>query len=198
MSESAEKPVTALMRTFIEVLAATGSWREAAVQANVSERTPRRWLKDHEGFKALYEEVIGKSDIGQLREQASLLAGKALNVFDESMDASRIVEVKVQCPECGERFTTEITVPNASARLRAAEDVSKISSLMIEKKEVTGKMVMIHELDGATRSALIAYDAGLPISPGMMQRLLDNGLIETSGPRALPPGATDGEFREVK
>lgn len=196
-NDADENGVDSRMRIFIQELAATGSWLHSAQEADVNERTPRRWLQTHPGFKALFAEVFGASDIDSYKRQAEILQAKALNVYDESMDAAQIITVKVQCPECGERFTTEYTVPNSGTRLKAADAVSKLTGMLKDTVEHKGKVEIVH-LSAVQKSAFLAWETGLPVSPHLLAELREVGLIGPDDQQRLPPGRTiDAEFREI-
>lgn len=192
-----ENGVDSRMKIFIQELATSGSWRSAANEAGVNERTPRRWLESHPGFQALWAQVFGSTDVNSYKKQAEILQAKALNVYDESMDAAQVITVKVQCPECGERFTTEYTVPNAATRLKAADAVSKMTGLLKETKEVKGSVEIVH-LTAVQKSAYLAWQTGLPIAPHLEAELREVGLIGPDERRSLPAGSVvEGTFREV-
>lgn len=196
-----EQGVDSRMRLFVEELATSGSWKDSCDVAGVNDRTPRRWLESHPGFQALFQETFGSVDLSSYKKQASILQSKAMRVYDESMDAAQIIDVKVQCPNCGERFTSEYTVPNQGTRLKAADSVSKITTMLKETKDVKhGGAIALVQLTGAEKMALIALQSGLPISPQLRARLVELQVIEPDDRPALPPPRepyTDAEFKEV-
>lgn len=196
-----EHGVSALMRQFIDGLITTHSWREACDFIQSNERTPKRWYKNNPGFKALFDETFGGSvDIELWKKDAEILQGKAMRVYDETMESFRTVEAKVQCPECGTRFTHELVLPNTNARLRAADSITKMTGLLKETKEVKGKVTHFHQLDGATKAAFFSLRAGVTPSPAMLERLRAAGLLdEGDQPLALSQGnVVEGEYTEVE
>lgn len=196
-NDTDESGVDSRMRLFIEELAATASWQGAADVAGVNERTPRRWLSNHDGFRALFDETFGSTDKDSYKRQADILQSKALRVYDESMDAAQTVEVKVQCPECGERFTVDYVVPNQGTRLKAADSVSKITSMLKETKEHKGTITMV-QLTGIEKSALIAIQAGFPVAQELVDHLVEIGAIERPALPAPQRPYIDGEAREIR
>ncbi len=195
--ERDERGLLLIHRLFLQALGEQGSWRKAAEACDLNPATPRRWLHNDENFKAVYDEMFGAVDVEAARKSAQTLAGKAIDVYDELMDAEAVIEIEVQCPECGERFIKQVKGTDSKTRKAAADSALKVVGLMKETKEVRSKVtVTISELTGAERVALLNYEAGLPISPLLEERLRKLELIE--GPAAhRKEDVVEGSYTEV-
>ena len=184
-----EDGLTEPQRFFLIELVGTGSAKQALSNVDRDDQALRRWMKEPD-FKRKYDEVI-KANIDYLKSGLNNTAAeKVTAVFEEALEAQRPITVKEECPECGHRFTTQVSVDNWATRLKAAETLLKVAGVLKEEKKVD--ITHMRQLSAAEQSALIAYRHGTYLPPHMVDRLKELGYIEGEY-RVLPPGALIAE-----
>ena len=168
----------------------------------INVRTPRRWYAENKEYKEAFDEAFNGDLKGTLRIEADLLAGKALDTLDEVMEADKSITVKVQCPECGERFERTVRISNDAIREKAAVDILKTVGMMKEHKQVdvnNNMRIRFELLTGPDVSAFMAVLAGIRPNPHMLARLREIGLLGEDGRptvKELPAGAGRGRIIE--
>jgi len=180
-----EDGLTEPQRFFLIELVGTGSAKQALANVDRDDSALRRWMKEP-SFKKKYDEVI-KDNIDYLKLGLhNTAAEKIAVVFEEALEAQRPITVKEECPECGHRFTTQVSVDNWATRLKAAETLLKVAGVLKEEKKVD--ITHTRQLSAAEQSALIAHRHGSYLPPHMVDRLRELGYIEGEY-RVIPPGA---------
>lgn len=173
-----EGGLTLVQRRFLAISAVEPDVRKAAARAGVTYRTVRGWIQTEPAFKRAIDRLFDQAiDAG--KTLLNSLVPQAAEMYEEALNANRPIRHPVICPECQHEFEAEISASNWGTRMKAGEVVLKrIGDL---------KDYSIREHTGAVRHvsmtveqqiALLAFQTGRPITPGMRRELEQLGLIE--------------------
>ncbi len=168
-------------------------WKRACAIVGVTHDQFRRWLRSDGYFKAAFTRQHEKQ-ADMVRAQIELSAQKAGEMFDSALDATKDLDIELECPHCKGKIKVTAEVPDWGARQKAGEVVLKVGKILKDVKEVSGR-ITIEQLDLPLRLALASYHLGRTIPPGYYSQLVAEGFIK---PPQLPSGeVAEGEFREV-
>jgi hypothetical protein len=163
-------------RRFLQELVIQGSFRKACKALDFKEHRIRRWLREDSAFKDAYDDLFGPEDLEVSKKEMHLLAAKAAGLYEDALEAIRLLKVNVQCPHCKEKFDLDTSRPDWRIRMRAAETILKVAKLLQETKEIKGTMLNV-QLTGDEILALTAYKAGMYVPEAVLARLRERGII---------------------
>lgn len=168
--------LTLLQRRTLQELAFTPDWREACVKVKVSPNTVKHWLTTEESFRLAYNNLLGPA-VEITRDMLESAAIKAAGMYEEAVEAIKMVELEVHCPKCKHEFSVTNTRPDWNARLRAGDTLLKVSKILVERKEIEGTVT---HLSLEERIALARWKHDGQIPPSMVERLRQKGEIHAS------------------
>ena len=160
-------------RRLLQELAQVADWRKACENAEINPGTARRWLTSDAEFMQAYNALLGPSlDIARdLMESTAL---KAAGMYDEALEAVKILDQEVVCPECHHEFTTEIASPDWNARLRAGDTVLRVGHILKDVKQIEGSIThlsMEESLALAKAKYCMKNDLPLNLPPALMAKI---------------------------
>lgn len=124
----------------LQQLLSAHSWQEVAQRLGLGPNQLTRWLREDAQFRAVYDRIFS-TDTENVRRHIEASAGKAADALDAALDATRLISVEIECPECGHTFDYEAPAPNWTARLRAAETVLKVGRVLKDVKKIEGEVL---------------------------------------------------------
>ena len=163
-------------RRFLQELVIQGSFRKACKALDFKEHRIRRWLREDPAFKDAYDNLFGPEDLEVSKKEMHLLAARAAGIYEEAMEAVRLIKISVTCPRCNEKFDYDTSRPDWRIRMRATQDILKVAKLLQETREIKGTMVNV-SLTGDEILALTAFKAGLYVPEAVLARLRERGII---------------------
>lgn len=190
-----ERGLTTTQEAYLLEFAERFDREEAAQQADVTERTVRRWLEEP-AFAQAYDETFHEAVVTARRE-AQRMSEKAAHTVDELLDEMKPIPVTVVCSECGTKNQTTVSVRDAAVRGKMAEMVWKATGVLkdIRRHEVEGEVL---HLGFEEKLALGALRMGKRISAQMYERLDNKRLIPEELKRPDDPSVIiEGEAKEV-
>jgi len=192
--------LTLLERRVIQEIALTGDFKKAAGSLGITATQIRRMLRDDPQFKEAYDQTFALDDLQHVESELRLAVTDVAGVFNEAKDAELTRRETVTCPcGCGHKFTVVIPVADWATRLRAAEDLAKITRLWKDQRDikVEGQVSVVH-LSIPDQIALQALEAGRPIPSHVYEHLKD---YARSANIQLPPNPSapvvEAEFRTL-
>lgn len=165
--------LTLVQSRVLQEMALTTDWREACARVEANPRTVRSWLEHDPAFQDAYAALIGPA-ISTARDLMESSALKAAGVYNEAMEAIKVIEQEVTCPHCSLPFMTEMGMPDWNSRLRAGDTVMKVARIL---KDVSEKSVTITHLTMEDNLAIaranweISQGLQPTIPPAMLERL---------------------------
>ncbi len=135
--------LTLAQRRLLQELALTTNWRQACDNAGVPPRTLRHLLSTNVAFQDSYNNLLGPAlDIARdMIESTSL---KVAGMYDEAVEAVKMVELELACPECKHEFSISNPRPDWPTRLRAMDTVLKVAKLLVDRKEISGTLTHLN------------------------------------------------------
>jgi len=165
----------AIQRQFFQELLVQGSWRKACAALEIKERRVRGWLETDEAFGKAYDDLFGLEDTKLTRRELELMAGRAVGMYDEALEAERGLRQEVICPKCQEKFSINYARPDWRIRLRAGDTILRSAKILQDTKEIKGTLLHVN-LTGDEAMALIAIKAGRPVPETVRTRLREKGI----------------------
>lgn len=185
-----ENGLTTEQTQLLAELGQTADIKTACEATGVALRTFRRWIRDDAVFKKAFTS-LHSGVLESAKAQIEIAAAKAANVFDEALDATKDVDLELECPHCHGEIRIKAQVSDHATRMKAGEVVLKVSKILKDVKETHGT-VTVAALPLHMQIALAAFKRGEPIPPSLEDKLTEMGFI-----KALPEGSTEGEWHEV-
>ena len=149
---------------------------EACEKVGIKLATVKKWLQRDEAFGDAYDEIF-KDSLAIAKGLMEGAAARATGVYEEALTATKIGEVDVQCTHCGEDFQTVASMPDWTARLKAAEIILKTSNILVDRRQI--EQTTVH-LTMEERLAIAAWKSGRPIPPNVQSKLEQRGLLTSS------------------
>ena len=179
-----------------ELVLHPGDWRTACDNAEVKPSLCQSWLAKNDDFRDAYNLLIGPT-IDIVTEQMKGLAHKAADMFDESVEAVRMVKLDVSCPECKHEFSVGDPRPDWSVRQRAGDMIMRTSGVYVDRKQIQQTNITLNvEQSMALMSYRWSTENGLPItiSPSLISELRKLGEINDPAPTEV----VDAEHRGIQ
>ncbi len=148
-------------RLVLQELLTSNSWQTAASRLGLPPKQFGRWMREDPAFRAAYDALFDSDKGETVRKQIAALAGKASDVLEEAMEATKHTEIDANCPECGAKFKISAAGPNWTARLRAAENVTKVGGQLKDSKTLKVEGEIIH-MSLEHKLAMFMLKAGRP------------------------------------
>jgi len=131
-------------RLLLQELLTSNTWQEASIRLGLPSKQFGRWMREDPAFCAAYDALFDSDKGETVRKQISAMAGKASDVLEEAMEATKSTTINATCPECGTEFKIHASGPNWTARLRAAETVTKVGGQLKEMKNLKIEGEIVH------------------------------------------------------
>lgn len=173
--------------------------KAACASAGITIWQHRKWLRTNELYAEAFRRV-GTGLLAEARAKLDTLVVKAADVFEEALDAKKLL--KVECPHCTKEFS--INIQDTKARIDVAKEVFRRSGDL-------GKVQVEHKVrDMATEDRIavaqiaraVRLGEPIPVPPDVVQDLQRRGLlpddllqrIRRDGDTPTPPA---GEHRAL-
>jgi hypothetical protein len=174
--------LTLAQRRLLGELALTTNWRQACTNAGVPPNTLRSLLSTNKAFQAAYNNLLGPA-VEVARDMLESSVIKVAGMYDEAVEAVKMVELEIVCPECKHEFPVANPHPDWATRLRAGDTVLRVAKLLKDVKEISGTITHL-TLEESLALARWKHDG--QISPSMIERLRQKGLLnETNSPTVV-------------
>ena len=131
-------------RLLLQELLTSNTWQEASARLGLPSKQFGRWMREDLAFRDAYDTLFDADKGETVRKQIAAMAGKASDVLEEAMEATKSTTLDATCPECGTEFKIQASGPNWTARLRAAETVTKVGGQLKDTKNLKIEGEIVH------------------------------------------------------
>jgi hypothetical protein len=163
--------LTLVQRRLLQELALTADWRQACANAEVPANTLRHLLSTNVAFVDAYNKLLGPA-VEVARDMMESTAVKAAGMYEEAVEAVRMVELEIVCPECKHEFSTTNPYPDWATRLRAGDTVLKVTKLLKDVKEISGSITHLN-MEQSLALAKARYHIRRGEDPGLSPALME-------------------------
>ena len=185
---------------FLAELARVFDPKAAAAGAGLNWRRVVEWLRSDLNFQRYYQELNTETAV-VARETIRAGSEAASDALIKALTSEKGASLTVTCPSCESKFTVRTKVADNPSRLRAIENVLKVSGILKEVHRIEGDIGVTH-LDFGQRMAMTALKRGRRISAQMFEELVNMGVINEEVLEELkrtghPNVTIEGEAKEV-
>ena len=175
---------------FLRKLGEVADWKKACDASKVSYDKFRQWIRRDSAFITAYDRA-STGVVEGVRKQLESSAQKAAEVYDEALDATKDMDLELDCPHCGKHIKMVAEVPDFGTRLKAGDAVLRVSKILKDVKEVSGMITIADQpLYLQIAYARFKREGRDAIPPNAYDKLMELGII-----KALPEGEVyDGEY----
>jgi hypothetical protein len=186
-----------LLAAFLEY----GFTTEAHNACSISSARHYRWLRTDEVYAEACK-ALGEGLLLETAHRLDNLLPKATEALEDALDAEKmakvVVDIDVECPECGHFHTVskEVRVPIADLKLRvdvAKSVLNRRGEMGVNRVKVEGKVEHEHGARPLTleeRQYLQMIERGLAVPAHIRARLSERGLLQ-----GVPQGDSYSEDR---
>lgn len=191
--------LTLVQRRCLQELALTANWRQACDNAEVPPNTLRHWLSTNADFQSAYNDLLGPA-VDVARDMIESTALKAAGMYEEAVEAVKMVELEIVCPQCKHEFSVANPRPDWSTRLRAGDTVLKVAKLLIDRKEISGTLthLSMEQNLALARARFFLRSGRVPDLPPSVMEILRPHLKEEFPHETNPDPFVDGGVDGVR
>lgn len=135
--------------------------------------TFRSWLQRDKPFGDAFDALLGHT-LEIAKELVDSSAIRASGVYEEALTALKFSTIDATCPSCHEHFKIESSRPDWATRMKAANAITKIAGLVIDRHQIE-QLVVVATVEEQLH--LIALKAGQKIPPSVHAGLAERGLL---------------------
>lgn len=182
-------------RRLLQEIAVTGSWSEAAKSLGMTSAQINAKFRN-KAFKAKYDELFGIEQVEITQRELLQVARLVGKTYEDILAAEKIINVDIDCPNCGEKSRHPIKVIDYATQRAAASDLAKMTNVWKDQKSIKVDQTNTNIQVLLTGADWLYYERlrrGLPVAPSVYQKLQDK---LAGSDLTLPENPVlDGSFR---